>query len=564
MSEYISDSDGMCTLNATKTAHCLNKNCTYTHTIPDEKPLFGHEYNFYPEANAYICQNCDNQMPENQLNYSWHEYGVSYYVSSIGTFTDKDIIIPSSFEGFPVVGIGYEAFLGCTEIESVTIPHSVTYIYDRAFGSCTALKSVFISDSVETITHNPFELSPFVTIFCKSESKPEDWNENWDTDGFGYLPIIWGYGKDIKGDEITAEQWAQAVNYANYANANYEVATICTGAANYVRYDSQDNNKNYYLSRSDTERVSNYACETDGKYFLYNLDEEYYWETKEISTFEISMLRTIPFNHTPLRCNISDFTYDQTTGKYVYNASEFSMLISAEIAFKDGKIISLKYSEYTDPDFMDESTMNTFTVIYSYDNEEIILPETDENHFENKKWTAAFEHTNYDNFTVTVTHEQFKSTDPTPYISEKEIRAYDNGKAHIRHNTRTESGENYYTTENGEYFRFDKNGETWSKTEITEDDFDGIAFTYFYMYVNNYSAFTYNEENDNYVCNNLPAIGHITDGVDDYVTVYFKDGKPVKVEEYLSFYAQQEDYYDIIKRVITFTYGNADITIPNV
>lgn len=178
---------------------------------------------------------------------------------------------------------------------------------------------------------------------------------------------------EFKGDSLTEEQWIQAVNYSTYSDENYTVDTVCSGTVNYVRRDSRDGVKNYYSSQSDKELVEGYACETDGEYFIYFFDES--WEMRQASEMEISMLRAIPFRHTPLLCSYSDFTYDETTGAYEYNAEHYSSLISAEITFKNRKIVKLNYSEYADPEFMDESNIDTYTVSYSYGNADITLPE---------------------------------------------------------------------------------------------------------------------------------------------------------------------------------------------
>lgn len=65
------------------------------------------------------------------------------YVSGIGTYTDKSVVIPSvSPSGETVTGIGASAFSGCTFIESVEVPTSVTSIGSKAFFGCTELDSV--------------------------------------------------------------------------------------------------------------------------------------------------------------------------------------------------------------------------------------------------------------------------------------------------------------------------------------------------------------------------------------------------------------------------------------
>ena len=62
-----------------------------------------------------------------------------------------DIIIPSTLGGYPVTGIGYQAFYKCTSLTSVTIGNSVTSIGSEAFRECTSLTSVTIPDSVTRI-----------------------------------------------------------------------------------------------------------------------------------------------------------------------------------------------------------------------------------------------------------------------------------------------------------------------------------------------------------------------------------------------------------------------------
>lgn len=75
----------------------------------------------------------------------------------IGTCTDTDIVIPDkSPAGDTVIYIGAEVFNQNTNIESVTIPDSVTKILSGAFRNCTNLKSVNIGGSVTEIQDGVF------------------------------------------------------------------------------------------------------------------------------------------------------------------------------------------------------------------------------------------------------------------------------------------------------------------------------------------------------------------------------------------------------------------------
>ena len=55
-----------------------------------------------------------------------------------------------------VTTIGYEAFCGCSALQSVDIPNSVTTIDSGAFSACLSLHYIDIPDSVTTIKNEAF------------------------------------------------------------------------------------------------------------------------------------------------------------------------------------------------------------------------------------------------------------------------------------------------------------------------------------------------------------------------------------------------------------------------
>jgi len=79
----------------------------------------------------------------------------AYVVAGIGTCTDKNIVIPSYYEGHPVVMIKDYAFYGC-DIESVIIPDTVSQIGYSAFENCSSLSSVTIGNGVTEIGRGAF------------------------------------------------------------------------------------------------------------------------------------------------------------------------------------------------------------------------------------------------------------------------------------------------------------------------------------------------------------------------------------------------------------------------
>lgn len=67
------------------------------------------------------------------LTYTLNDDGVSYSVSGIGSCTDTNVVIPSTYNDLPVTAISNNAFWGCSGLTSITIPNSVTSIGSYAF-----------------------------------------------------------------------------------------------------------------------------------------------------------------------------------------------------------------------------------------------------------------------------------------------------------------------------------------------------------------------------------------------------------------------------------------------
>lgn len=90
--------------------------------------------------------------------------GFGYYIVNSNelmvteyTGNEKNIVIPDSYNNYKVTSIGPNAFSD-KEIESVTIPDTVTEIEGHAFQSCANLKSVTLSKNLKTLGNNVFFL----------------------------------------------------------------------------------------------------------------------------------------------------------------------------------------------------------------------------------------------------------------------------------------------------------------------------------------------------------------------------------------------------------------------
>ncbi len=89
------------------------------------------------------------------LEFELYPDGESYAVVGIGSCTDKNLVIPSVYEGYSVTVIADYAFYGC-DIESVVISDNVRQIGNSAFENCSSLSSVSLGNGVTSIGKGAF------------------------------------------------------------------------------------------------------------------------------------------------------------------------------------------------------------------------------------------------------------------------------------------------------------------------------------------------------------------------------------------------------------------------
>ena len=133
---YVSDGNATYESDGTKTAICDRVGCNAMDTILEEGSKLK-----LPYSVGFV--------------YTENNDGNSYTLSSIGTCSDSDIIIPEEYNEKKVTIIGKEAFSGKT-ITSVELPNTIVTIEDSAFSRCLYLESVTIGNGVKTIGNNAF------------------------------------------------------------------------------------------------------------------------------------------------------------------------------------------------------------------------------------------------------------------------------------------------------------------------------------------------------------------------------------------------------------------------
>ena len=103
------------------------------------------------------CRNSKSNIVVNGLEYTLLESGDAYEVTGIEGCDGNEITISSEINGVPVRGIGASAFDADTTVKNVKIDPGISYIADGAFAGCTSLESVTLPITLTKIGNRAFE-----------------------------------------------------------------------------------------------------------------------------------------------------------------------------------------------------------------------------------------------------------------------------------------------------------------------------------------------------------------------------------------------------------------------
>lgn len=122
-----------------------------------------------------VCELCGEKKPSEGLRY-YLDVEKNHYEVSIGTCTDTQIVIPSTYDNKPVKVIDRSGFSDCTFITEVDIPNSIEEIRGEAFNGCTSLQEIEIPDSVKSIAELAFaDCTGLKHVYLGNGVKTLDW-----------------------------------------------------------------------------------------------------------------------------------------------------------------------------------------------------------------------------------------------------------------------------------------------------------------------------------------------------------------------------------------------------
>ena len=336
-----------CTTDGEKdyTATVTFNNQTYTDvkTVTVEKT--GHS------ISGNSCVNCGQPASEG-LDMVLISEG-EYTVSGIGTCTDTEILIPTTYNGLPVVSVEASAFLNNTAITSVVLPDGITSIGENAFNGCESLTSVTFGKNSQLSSIGPgafnycYSLESITIPESVTNIGSEAFNyccglrsvtfgENSQLTSIGDYAFLGCYSLEsitIPASVTSIGEWAFVECYRLVEVWNLSKLNITAG--------SEDNGYvGYYAKRVETEPSESYVYTDENGYVIY-----YDGKVKALINYIGNETKlTIPDDITELNCfalsdcyNITSVTFGENSQLTSIGDGAFNWCESLEsITIPDG------------------------------------------------------------------------------------------------------------------------------------------------------------------------------------------------------------------------------------
>ena len=264
-----------CTTDGEKdyTATVTFNNQTYTDVKTVTVKKTGHS------ISGNSCVNCGQPASEGlDMVFSEGEYTVS----GIGTCTDTEILIPTTYNDLPVVSVEASAFLNNTAITSVVLPDGITSIGENAFNGCESLTSVTFGKNSQLSSIGPgafnycYSLESITIPESVTNIGSEAFNyccglrsvtfgENSQLTSIGDYAFLGCYSLEsitIPASVTSIGEWAFVECYRLVEVWNLSKLNITAG--------SEDNGYvGYYAKRVETEPSESYVYTDENGYVIY-------------------------------------------------------------------------------------------------------------------------------------------------------------------------------------------------------------------------------------------------------------------------------------------------------
>ena len=91
-------------------------------------------------------------------------YNQFYQVVGIGNVASDEIVVPSTYNGLPVIRIARRVFENKVNLKKIILPNTIKYIDNFAFAGCTALEYIDLPNSLESMQKDVFSGSGIRTL----------------------------------------------------------------------------------------------------------------------------------------------------------------------------------------------------------------------------------------------------------------------------------------------------------------------------------------------------------------------------------------------------------------